>query len=78
LAKALEVFLKKREAGRAASREMPLVDLETDTVVLPTEEQIVAATVESPSAIQAAMNVEKPESTEDMKDVYDELFGLTK
>jgi hypothetical protein len=78
LSKALEAFLKKREAGKAASMGLPVVAVETETVVVPTEEQIVSAPSESPSAAQAAANIAKPESTGDMKDVYDELFGLTK
>jgi|ERR1035441_4736844 hypothetical protein len=78
LAKALENFLKKREAGKSASKGLPVVATEPDAVVLPTETQITTATVESPSAAKAASNVAKPESTGDMKDVYDELFGLNK
>ena len=78
LSKALESFLKKREAGKAASKGLPVVEIETDTVVVPTEDQIVAATIESPSAAKAATNIATPASSGDMKDVYDELFGLTK
>jgi hypothetical protein len=76
LAKSLEVFLKRNEAGRAAAAgETPVVEAE-ETVIVPTEEQVTETAQESPSAAQAAVNLTKPESTEDMKDVYDELFGL--
>ncbi len=75
--------MKKREEGRAAStEEVPTKVVEDETVVLPTEEQIAAAqgpapaNVVSPSAEKAVSNVVAPESTEEMKDVYDELFGL--
>lgn len=81
LSKALENFLKKREKGRqaaAAEVSAPVVAIEPDNVVLPTEEQIAAVAAVSPSAAQAATNIATPESTEGMKDVYDELFGLTK
>jgi hypothetical protein len=82
LAKALEVFLKKREQGKLASSGETVKVVEDENVVLPTEEQIIASQptpvvdVVSPSATQAAVNVETPDSTEKMKDVYDELFGL--
>ena len=76
LAKSLEVFLKRNEAGRAAAAgNAPVVEAEV-TVEVPTEEQVAVVAEESPSAAQAAVNLTKSESTEDMKDVYDELFGL--
>ena len=80
LSKALENFLKKREAGKVASKGLPVVSIESDNsnIIVPTEEQMEAAAAESPSAAKAAKNIVKPESTEDMKDVYDDLFGLTK
>ena len=85
LAKALEVFLKKREQGRlAANTTEPTKVVEDDNVVMPTEEEIIAAqgpaptNVVSPSATQAVTNASTPESTDEMKSVYDDLFGLNK
>lgn len=82
LAKALETYLKKREKGRAVSTgEIVKVESkEDDSVVLPTEEQIEESTttvtnIISPTAEQAAKNIDSEESS-DMKDVYDDLFGL--
>lgn len=76
LAKSLEVFLKRNEAGRdAAAGNVPVVATE-ETVEIPTQEQVAQTAEVSPSAAQAAVNLTKSESTEDMKDVYDELFGL--
>ena len=80
LAKSLEVFLKKREQGRMAATETEFTKVVVDdNVVLPTEEQIISAqgqTPVSPTAEQANKNIVTPESSEGMKDVYDELFGL--
>ena len=66
------------ETGRGKVILQAKVAIEPDSVVLPTEEQIAVVATESPSAAKAATNVTTPESTEGMKDVYDELFGLTK
>lgn len=76
LAKALEIFLKKNEAGHAAATAVPTIEVkaEDDNVILPTEEQIAAAT--SPSAAKAVSNVAAPTSTADeMTAVFDELFN---
>lgn len=82
LAAALEKFLKKREAGRAASTGETTETAETnENIVLPTEEQIAAAAapapanVVSPTAAKAAANVTPPATTDEMTSVFDELFN---
>lgn len=83
LAKTLEIFLKKREQGRVTANGTVITPkaVESDEVVIPTDEEITAAqgpaptNVVSPSATQAVTNATTPESTDEMKSVYDDLFG---
>lgn len=76
LSKALETFLKKREVGQDVSvGNLPTVDVEVNPS---TPEEVSVAKTTSPSQAKALENVSAPSSTEDMKDVYDELFGLNK
>ena len=81
LAKSLEDYLKKNERGRAVASGA-VVEKEEETVILPTEEEINAATsqsptnVISPSAQKAVENVNPPaDQPNDMESVLEELFN---
>lgn len=78
LSKSLEIFLKKRESGRAASIGESVPTIEVADTISVSPETVSEAISTSPSQTKAIENVTTPQSTGDMKDVYDELFGLNK